>query len=223
MAKSIAAEPFDFASGDPNRLLVECEPEDLFRAVKALPTWTSRALAVAQSALAYWAGNAIASPGNREGIGELRSLIRRLQAVQPLARQDSSLDVAARYHHWSGMVAVLEARAHQMDYHDDAEIESRAHMKELRNLLQAANASEGLSTQALQERLGLSAARLSQVLALAEAAGLIQRRKVRREKLVSVAGRWLQTGNTDKTQPEEAKPGKVVQFSPKRGAIWLAA
>lgn len=186
---------FDFTADSPSRLMVECEPEDLFCAVKDLPQWTVRALEVVGSALAYWTSNAIANPRNREGIGELRSLIRRLQVIQALERQDGALDVAGHYRQWNGMVAVLEARAHLIDRHKDtSDIEGRAHMKELRAALRAGAADDGVPTQDLQETLGLSKARLSQVLALAEAAGLIERRKQGQQKRVSATGVWLSGG-----------------------------
>lgn len=220
MTRSSPEKIFDFAAGDPNRLLVECEPEDLFNATKALPRWTVRALDITQSALAYWAGNVIASAGNREGLGELRSLIRRLQVVQPLDQQDPALDVASRYQHWTGIVAVLEARSHLMDYHDAEAIEGRAHMKELRNALQAADAA-GVPTQTLQESLALSKARLSQVLALAEAAGLIERRKQERQKWVSAAGAWRQRSKT--ADLPETSSNAPQKYAEKRGLRLLVA
>ncbi len=182
--------PFDFATDDPQRLLAEHEPEDLYRAVKALTSWNARALEVSESALAYWTSSAVGRTRDREAIGEVRSLIRRLQAIQPLARQEAGLDVAARYQRWNGMVAVLESRAHLMDYHDPDEVGQRAHMSELRAALAANAGGDALRTQELLATLGVSAPRLSQLLALAEAAGLIERQKRGREQWVSAAGSW---------------------------------
>lgn len=213
---------FDFSADSPSRLMVESEPEELFRAAKRLPCWTARALEVADAALAYWASNALASQRNREGIGEIRGLIRRLQVIQPPEQQDTELDVAGYYRQWNGMVAVLDARAHLLDCHRDiAAIEARAHMKELRAVLQEAG-EEGLSTQALQERLDkLSKARMSQVLALAEAAGLVERRKVGQRKFVGAAGAWRPA---PKSAELSAIPGNAKQeFSDKRGLHLLAA
>jgi DNA-binding transcriptional ArsR family regulator len=209
---------FNFSSDSPGHLMVECDQEDLFRAVKELPQWHARALEMAGAALAYWVGTVVARPRDREGLGELRSLIRRLQVIQPLDRQDASLDVAGHYRQWNGMVAVLEARAHLIDRHGDtAEIEGRAHMQALRDELQAAGTA-GLATRVLQNRLRLDKARMSQVLALAEAAGLVERRRDGREKIVSAAGRWRV-----REPAASPVPASVLPFSAKRGAHLLAA
>ncbi len=212
---------FDFSADSPSRLMAECEPEDLYAAVKALPKWTARALEITGAALAYWASTALASPKNRQGVGELRSLIRRLQVIQPIAQQDSALDVSGHYRQWNGMVAVLEARAHLSDRHRDiAEIESRAHMKELCALLQPAG-DDGLATQVPLQSLGLPKARLSQVLALAEAAGLIHRRKQGAEKRVSAAGSWAAAPAP--VSAADRNRGSIVQISTWRGSSKLAA
>ena len=112
----MGTEPFifDFQKDDPERLLGECQPEDLFRAVKALGWWNQRALAVTHSALAYWASEALSRPHDRERIGEIRSLIRRLQAIHPAG----SLDIKELFHRWQGMADVLDARAHMLDYNN---------------------------------------------------------------------------------------------------------
>ena len=181
---------FDFSSDDPERLLAECSPDDLFRAVKAFGRWDERALGVTSTALSYWTCSTVARPRDREGIGEIRSLIRRLQAIQPLNRQEPDLNVEAYYQRWNGMVSVLESRAHLLDYHDPAEVEARMHMKELRDALWADTTGQGLRTQQLLNTLKVSAPRLSQLLALAEAEGLIERRKIGREYWVNPAGGW---------------------------------
>lgn len=188
--------PFDFATDDPQRLLAEYQPEDLYHNVKALERWDPRALDVVESTLAYWTSNAVSRPRDREGIGEIRSLIRRLQAIQPLERQQPDLDVAARYQHWNGMVAVLESRAHLIDYHDPEEIQNRARMPELRLTLQDDAAANGMCTQDLLKKLDVSAPRLSQLLALAEAAGLVERKKKGREQWVRAAGIWRRSDDT---------------------------
>lgn len=190
MSDALSARPFDFSRDDPPRLLLEGEPEGLFRAVKALPAWTPRALEVADAAIALWASNAHARARDREGLAEVHRLIRRLQVLRPAGGQPPELEVAAYYHRWNGMAALLENRAHLLDRHDPEEVQKRAHMPALRKALAAAGHGEGVPTQALLQALGLSKARLSQLLALAEAAGLIERRKEGRERWVSAAGSW---------------------------------
>jgi len=182
--------PFDFASDNPERLLDEYRPEDLVQAVKALPCWTQRALDIAELAITDWASAAHARPRDREGLAAIHSLIQRLQAIQPSERQPPELEVAARYLRWDGMAQLLETRAHTLDHHRPEEVEQRTHMPALKRELAKVGPGAAVATKTLLAALDLSKARLSQLLALAEAAGLIERRKEGREQWVSAAGNW---------------------------------
>jgi DNA-binding transcriptional ArsR family regulator len=179
---------FDFELDDQDRLLEEFEPNELFAAVKALKCWTERSLACVDAALTYWTSTAMARPRDREGLGEIRSLIRRLQAIQPLEHQPDGLDIVGCYQRWNGLLAVLETRAHLMDHHPAESIAQRAHMPALKQEL--TTAAGEMATQELLTRLGLSKARLSQLLALAEAAGLVERRKQGKANWVRASGLW---------------------------------
>lgn len=210
MASAFLDHPFDFSRDDPPRLLLEGEPEDLFRALKALPVWTARALEVADAALALWASNAHARQRDRDGLAEIHLLIRRLQVLHPVEKEPPELDVAAYYHRWNGMAALVENRAHMLDRHDPATVEQRAHMQALKQALANAAPRKGVRTQELLELLGLSKPRLSQLLALAEAAGLIERRKEGREHWVSAAGIWCPNDGTSKSAAEPIPIAKAV-------------
>ncbi|MDZ4251054.1 MAG: MarR family transcriptional regulator [Sulfuritalea sp.] len=199
MSSAFSNRVFDFSRDDPPRLLLEGEPEDLFRALKALPAWTARALEVADAALALWASNAHARHRDREGLAEIHLLIRRLQVLHPVENEPPELDVAAYYHRWNGMAALVENRAHLLDRHDPATVEQRTHMPALKRALADAAPRQSVRTQELLEHLGLSKPRLSQLLALAEAAGLIERRKEGREHWVSAAGIWCRSDDIAKS------------------------
>ena len=181
---------FDFSRDDPSRLLLEGEPEQLFQAVKALPAWTERALEVCDATLTLWASNAHARQRDREGLAAVHLLIRRLQVLRPRENAAVDLNVACYYDRWDGMAALVETRAHMLDRHDPSEIEQRAHMPALKSALGGVRSGESVSTQHLLATLGLSKPRLSQLLALAEAAGLVERTKQGREQSVQAVGIW---------------------------------
>ncbi len=218
----MSEDGFDFSTGDPERLLDEHPPEDLFRAVSALESWTARALEIADLAIADWASAALARPRDREGLAEIHSLIQRLQVIQPSERQAPELDVAARYQRWDGIAQLLETRAHSLDHHRPEQVEQRTHMAALK---QALAAGQDVRTQTLLKTLRLSKARLSQLLALAEAAGLIERRREGREQMVSAAGIWQAKDGTAK-QTAKAKHVDEAANDPsamhERGCLKLA-
>ncbi len=111
---------FDFDSDDVETLMVRplFEGVDiLFKSVKALPCWTERSIGVTNAVISYWAGRSIAWSG-RADIGDVRSLIRRIKAIQPEENQPSVVDVKNFYTLWSGIVLVLEARVHLLDYNN---------------------------------------------------------------------------------------------------------
>ncbi|CAK0738231.1 conserved hypothetical protein [Gammaproteobacteria bacterium] len=191
--------PFDFSTDDPERM-VESQPEDLFQAVRTLSCWNQRALAIAELAIFGWASIALTQSRDREKLAEIHALIQRLQVIHPVENQPPELEVATRYLRWDGMAQLLETRAHSLDYHRPEEVEQRTHMPALKQALAAADPTQGIRTQELLGKLDLSKARLSQLLTLAEAAGLIERMKQGRELRVFAAGIWREP------KPVETKP-----------------
>lgn len=81
---------------------------------KKLSRWNEYTLRFTTLAITYWAARAIAC-GNREEVGNIRSLIRRLQDAQPLKKQESELAVEQQYKKWDGVAAVLDAHIHILD------------------------------------------------------------------------------------------------------------
>lgn len=189
MSPQFPERPFDFERDDPPRLLLAGDPEDLFRAVKAVPQWSARALQVADAALAQWASEAHARRNDRHGIAAIHRLIGRLQAIRPAPATADDLDIAGYYRRWDGMAALLEARAATLGRHDAAATATRTHMPELKRELDA-GPSKGVPTQDLLCALGLSKVRMSQLLKLAEAAGLVECRRVSGKQWVTAAGIW---------------------------------
>lgn len=222
MSDAFPERPFDFSRDDPQRLMLEGDAEDLFNAAKALSAWTPRALEVADAAIALWASNAHARPRDREGLADIHLLIRRLQVLRPPEEQAPELDAAAYYHRWNGMAALLENRAHMLDRHEPAKVQERAHMAGLRDALAAAAPDKSVPTRELLKSLGLSKPRLSQLLALAEAAGLVERRKEGREHRVSPAGMWRQGALAPAPVPAQYKREPFVP-NPRSGLSKLAA
>lgn len=185
--------PFDFERDDPPRLLLAGEPEDLFRAVKAAPHWTARSLQIADATLAHWASEAHARRNDRQGMAAIHRLIGRLQAIRPAPEKADDLDIAGYYRRWDGMAALLETRAATQGRHDPAATAGRTHMPELKQQLDAGPA-EGVPTQDLLRALGLSKVRMSQLLKLAEAAGLVECRRVGGKQWVAAVGIWRREG-----------------------------
>lgn len=212
---------FDFAADDPDRLIDEGDPEALFRAAKALQQWTARALEITELALYDWANIALAKPRRRQGLPELHSLIQRLQAIHPADEEPAELGVATRYQRWDGLAQLLETRVHGLDHHQPGEAERRTHMPELRQAL-AAGGAQGVRFAELLKTMGLAKSRLSQLLALAEAAGLAERDRRGGEVWAVPMGSWA----TAEGASAVAAPRPCIEpmrLSPKRGAHLLAA
>lgn len=166
------------------------EPETLFKAAETLGQWDKQALHWADIILAEWISDAFANPKNREGWAELHSLIERLQTLLPAASHPEELrpTVEAYYYRWDGMAELLLARSHRQDNHEPEDIAKRAHM----DTLKSATATYGpdLPVSDLPAHLQLSKSRVSQLLSLAEAGGLIERSKIQGKRVINLAGLW---------------------------------
>ncbi len=195
--------PIDLNAVNPWRSADADDPEALFDAVRALPQWSERSLHWVDAIATEWVGDALAASANREGWAELHSLLERVQVIQPLAAQGEALRpaVEAYYYRWDALADLLAARAHRYDRHDPAQIESRTHMPQLKALLRAA-APDSLPVGVLPERLQLSRSRVSQLLSLAEAAGLVVRGRENGQRVVYAAGKWT----NDDQKRNERKP-----------------
>lgn len=183
--------PIDLNAVNPLRSADADDPEALFDAVQAMPQWTERSLHWVDAIATEWVSDALAALANREGWAELHSLLERVQVIQPLAAQTETLrpTVEAFYYRWDALADLLAARAHRHDRHDPAQIEGRAHMPQLRDALRAA-APHPLPVGELPQRLALSRSRVSQLLSLAEAAGLVVRGRENGQRVVRTAGQW---------------------------------
>lgn len=218
--------PIDFNAVNPLRSADADDPEALFTAVQALPQWTERSLHWVDAIVTEWVGDALAVAANREGWAELHSLLERVQVIQPLATQTEALrpTVEAFYYRWDALADLLAARAHRHDRHDPAQIENRTHMPKLKDALRAA-APDPLPVRELPEVLALSPSRVSQLLSLAEAAGLVVRVRENGQRLVHAAGKWAsdkQQSDAQTRANNDPPPHRRSPLSP-RGAAYLAA
>lgn len=183
----------DLHASNPLRNANADEPEALFAAAEALGHWDKPALHWADLILAEWISDAFANPKNREGWAELHSLIQRLQAQLPASQHAEELrpTVEAYYYRWDGMAELLLARSHRQDNHEPEDIEKRAHMGTLKNAI--AVHGPDLPVSDLPKHLQLSKSRVSQLLSLAEAGGLIERSKIQGKRVINLAGLWAPT------------------------------
>jgi DNA-binding transcriptional ArsR family regulator len=191
----------DFKAVSPFAQVNADQPEALFTAVSQLPHWDPRSLGKTDGLLIEWVSDYLARPRDREGWAELLGVIQRIEVIQAPEKQPEALHeaVSATYRRWDAMSDLLAARIDREDLHNSHEVAQRTHMVRLQNAL---NGQERRSSDVRQE-LGISPSRLSQLLSLAEAAGLIERRKEGRESLVSAAGIWKQENKTADQAPAE--------------------
>lgn len=182
--------PLDLNATNPLRTASADEPEALFEAARMLPQWEQHNLHWADVIVTEWVADALAAPGNREGWATLHRLLERLQVVQPLDKQSETLrpTVEAHYYRWDGMADLLAACAHRHDSHDPHAVEQRTHMDKLKQALHTHG--PGLPVGELPEQLRLSRSRISQLLSLAEAAGLIERVTQGGRRVLNPAGIW---------------------------------
>jgi DNA-binding transcriptional ArsR family regulator len=215
--------PLDFNAANPMRTADSDEPETLFKAVQALSCWDERSLHWTDVIVTEWVADALASPGNREGWAELHSLLERIQVIQPVSHQPDTLQpaVEGHYYRWDAMADLLAARAHRHDSHDPQAVAARTHMDKLKQALH--QHGRNLAVSDLPELLGLSRSRISQLLSLAEAAGLIERFKEGGKRRLNPSGIWsLQAdgaaardgGSTSEHQP--ASSGREQAQAPHR-------
>lgn len=187
IATSPGAAIYDLSSGSIAALVDSADYELLYQSARALPEWNEPALKTVSETLLQWVTDALGRRDNAADLRALRRLLERLQ-VQKKTEATPALDVAGAYRLWTALVSMLDARLSALAAQNDRSIESRAHVGALKALVCRLTAPEQASK--LRERLGLSAPRMSQLLALTEEAGLITRKLEGREHWVMPAGRW---------------------------------
>lgn len=187
----------------PERVLDETDPQELVAAVEALGSWTPRRLALVDDVLTGWTADYIARPNDRDGLMSLQRAILRILGSEASAKagmqtpeEKSAPDYARR---WEGLSDSLAARDITLADQNPERVRSLRHVAEIEAIV--AEAGE-IGQGELQQRCQLKSSRLSQVLALMEAHGLINRRSAGRDKYVSLAHT-----PAEKKKTEPAKKG----------------
>jgi hypothetical protein len=193
----------------PERLLDEWDPRELVAAMEAMDKWTPRRLALINDVFAAWVSDFIARPNDREGLVALQSAIHRTlqskasQAAKMLLPDEkTSTDYARRWEAYSDAIA---ARYATMAEREPDRVRSLTHVAEIEKLV---SESGEIKQSELKEKLSIANSRLSQVLALMEAHGLIERRSAGREKYISIAAQA-----TSHAPSAPQPPGKLERFA----------
>ncbi|HNA45525.1 MAG TPA: hypothetical protein PK312_00010 [Nitrospira sp.] len=180
-----------FLAPDPTRVADTATVQDVLDALRACTAedgWPAEARDVLDFVLTVWVADSTARPNDREGVAELQRLVR--YALER-ARNRHAVPEAFRTR-WQGFFDVLEARRRTLVGRDPALILDRRHVRELLAAIGHAGSTQQAVTETLksQDRV-LTSGRLSQLLTLLEAHGLITRQRTGRENrlMLTEAGR----------------------------------
>ena len=165
----------------PDWIVDTLEPRALLAEARALPAWDDEVRANIDHALCQWTRNACARNDDREGLLEFQAVLGCLLDGLDLHVDASSADsLKAR---WQGFLDLLEAQRIVLAARDPDGVQQRKHVAPILAALAAGETEQ----KALREQVGLSESRLTQLLHLMEAHGLIVRRKQGRTNLVRLA------------------------------------
>jgi hypothetical protein len=147
----------------PERLIDELSPEDLVSALAGMDAWTDERLRTVDYLFCYWTGQ-FAARQDARSIGTLQSAIGQI-----LERHPAPAPFADR---WQALDDALEARRLTLSARDPERVSAMKHVRRILEHLQ----QEGATRQGeLIEKLdlGISISRLSQIVTLMEAHGLV--------------------------------------------------
>ena len=191
---------------DPAQLSSITSPAEILAAVRqfgADDDWSPRALQTLDHLLVVWTANTAARPDDVEGIAELQQLIDYIRH-RNANRQHLP---PASHNRWEALHDVLESRRHAIDGRQPERILKRAHVRAILDLIGTGTTQREL-TAGLQGRdINISPGRLSQLLSLLEAHGLIGRRREGRENRLSLtpAGQQAAPAPAPATKPLRSK------------------
>ena len=170
---------------DPAQLSSVTSTAEILAAVRQFGAddgWSPRALQTLDHLLVVWTANTAARPDDVEGIAELQQLI---DYVRHRSANRQHLPLASQSR-WEALHDVLESRRHAIDGRQPDRILKRAHVRAILDLIGTGTTQREL-TAGLQGRdIDISPGRLSQLLSLMEAHGLIDRRREGRENRLSL-------------------------------------
>lgn len=191
---------------DPAQLSSITSPAEILAAVRqfgANDGWSPRALQTLDHLLVVWTANTAARPDDVEGIAELQQLI---DYVRHRSANRQHLPLASQSR-WEALHDVLESRRHAIAGRQPERILDRAHVRAILGLIGTGTTQREL-TAGLQGRdINISSGRLSQLLSLMEAHGLIDRRREGRENRLSLtpAGQQAAPAPAPATKPLRSK------------------
>ena len=191
---------------DPAQLSSITSTAEILEAVRqfgANDGWSPRALQTLDHLLVVWTANTAARPDDVEGIAELQQLI---DYVRHRSANRQHLPPASQ-NRWEALHDVLESRRHAIAGRQPERILERAHVRAILDLIGTGTTQREL-TAGLQGRdISISSGRLSQLLSLMEAHGLIDRRREGRENRLSLtpAGQQAAPAPAPATKPLRSK------------------
>ncbi len=191
---------------DPAQLSSITSTAEILAAVRqfgANDGWSPRALQTLDHLLVVWTANTAARPDDVEGIAELQQLI---DYVRHRSANRQHLPLASQSR-WEALHDVLESRRHAIAGRQPERILDRAHVRAILGLIGTGTTQREL-TAGLQGRdINISSGRLSQLLSLMEAHGLIDRRREGRENRLSLtpAGQQAAPAPAPATKPLRSK------------------
>lgn len=191
---------------DPAQLSSVTSTAEILAAVRqfgANDDWSPRALQTLDHLLVVWTANTAARPDDVEGIAELQQLI---DYVRHRSANRQHLPLASQSR-WEALHDVLESRRHAIAGRQPERILDRAHVRAILGLIGTGTTQREL-TAGLQGRdIDISPGRLSQLLSLMEAHGLIDRRREGRENRLSLtpAGQQAAPAPAPATKPLRSK------------------
>lgn len=191
---------------DPAQLSSVTSTAEILAAVRQFGAddgWSPRALQTLDHLLVVWTANTAARPDDVEGIAELQQLI---DYVRHRSANRQHLPLASQSR-WEALHDVLESRRHAIAGRQPERILDRAHVRAILGLIGTGTTQREL-TAGLQGRdISISSGRLSQLLSLMEAHGLIDRRREGRENRLSLtpAGQQAAPAPAPATKPLRSK------------------
>lgn len=165
--------------------------------------WSPRALQTLDHLLVVWTANTAARPDDVEGIAELQQLI---DYVRHRSANRQHLPPASQ-NRWEALHDVLESRRHAIAGRQPDRILGRAHVQAILDLIGKGTTQPELTSKLQGRDIAISPGRLSQLLSLMEAHGLIDRRREGRENRLSLtpAGQQAAPAPAPATKPLRSK------------------
>lgn len=177
----------DLEQARPEQIEDDASPLDLAEAVEALPAWSVRGLKVVNEVLTNWVADAIGRPNDHDGLIDLQSAIERIRYAAASRSaglaQRGSTEAVGFGDRWGALSDAIAARHIVLAERAPERIRGLSHVAKIEELLKQGE----LKQSELEAGVGLKPSRLSQVLSLMEAHGLIERRSSGKEKLVRLA------------------------------------